>query len=431
MYTPKFKEAAMRLAALSGIFKNALLTEQQEAEIKEELRMLPAMRALELCTIARNYLITAKMKVLQSPQLALVGFTAIYGADAGVEKDGFQTQAGITYALTMLNSKIDAIVRNDKEVIEKFIGIDGIDLEKFFHSEVNTYKEYVFMTIPNKRSLPCGAYIHSVYDVIGSNLMFTSTNSMLRVMLLAGLIKSPDDMMISLLERAGQDKKIILFVDADNSCFTKVANTLEVVMERSNIQEVRIYTDDKTSPLWNILQHRDKIKIIKVPRVLREKSLVDQTIIMDTAIMLSENADCNALLLSNDSDYAPLLNNERISDRMILLYGAGDIGPGYMAWLTANEAEMVPFKSDMSTKKAAGVSKSYGISLAEKALRECDMSGVKSRAAITKGLTPFEIGLLDIEVVLRTISERVSGYNIQIHNGVMMMTRKGEELACN
>lgn len=431
MYTPKFKEAAMRLAVLSGIFKNALLTEQQEVEIKEELRMLPTMKELELCTIARNYLITAKMKVLQSPHMALVGFTAIYGTDSEIEKDGFQSQRGITYALSMLNSKIDAIVRDDKEMIEEFIGIDGIDLKRFFHSEVNTYNDYVAMPIPNKRSLPCGAYIHSVYNVIGSNLMFASTNSMMRVLLLAGLIKSPDDMMISLLEREGQDKKIILFVDADNSCFTKVANTLEVVMERSNIQEVRIYTDDKTSPLWDILQHRDKIKMIKVPRILREKSLVDQTIIVDVAMMLSEDADCNALLLSNDSDYAPLLNNEKISDRMILLYGAGDIGPGYMAWLTENEVEMVPFKSEMSTSKAAGVSKSYGISLAEKALRECDMSGVKSRAAITKGLTPFETSLLDIEVVLNTISERVNGYNIQIHDGVMTMTRRGEGLVCN
>ena len=148
-------------------------------------------------------------------------------------------------------------------------------------------------------------------------------------------------------------KDIVVYVDCDNVNFFTFLGILAYLEGKKSIKEVRLYVDDKSTPIWNSLKDIYKtslpLKTVLVHRVKENKSLTDMVIATDICQSVLRHNIHNIMLFSSDCDYFGVMKTLLPMDNKPINYAIGYSGictsPAYLETLTGNS--IMSFDSDV------------------------------------------------------------------------------------
>lgn len=305
---------------------------------------------------------------------------------------------------------------------EKLFPIDSYDYTGAFSIGMLTEEDLRELANSDMSQLPFGTYIY-IAKMAGENSKFTLSNDEdLRAALsnagykrdiaascVSGVDRDiePFDRQLSLesTEVGRSEQKIeellmhpyIIYVDCDN------ANLLEFLAFRDrlhntglwkNCKRCVLFRDDTTLDIWSYILGHDA-EVVRVPRVIREKSCVDMAIAVRIAKDATWGVAHVGVLFSSDSDYMPIFT--------------GNLRMEFVAVLQSDRASS-KYISALCTKS---ITWSYGSRYLKYLDRDAALRYLARDCYIKRmEKSPFDFTTLDCDTCARYLSNDISAYGL-------------------
>lgn len=391
-----------RLAYLLGAM---ISSAPEDIEAKENLPdKLVDVR--DLC-VARNCLLRKRNRVLEfkaSPLTEIQRMCDSVQFNLFEDYEGLPLDAQIDGMFKILEKRIGALIAERGDLIEKWTGIEFVDLAKLFKGSIHTAKDYWSFPMPESSWAPKGIILGCIPKGVIHNLMFRSPTYFLKVVAQSKLWKPGYDSLSRLLGLFVESgTPVYMYLDGDNLSYNAVAVEENALSQMQSIKEVKIYTDASSTPMWNLMSSNAKFEVSNVKRIVSTKSLVDMSIAQDVITKRIQQPDCCVVLCSSDSDYFPIVSSPEGAPT-IVVYQLDRVKATYVTQLAEVGVLAIPIEEKEDAETRSAMIHLYSKSLIIECIKTGKLAGL-TMTEVKQRLSSMQLTDEELEVVWKSLTK--------------------------